>query len=43
MLGLDGGLTPEAMLETLDAAQPAGPAARRGRRRPELGHAAASG
>ena len=37
VLGLDGGLTPEAILETLDEAQPAGAARRRHRRRHQLG------
>ena len=43
VFGLDGGLTPESMLDVAEAAQPAGPARRRGRRRPELGHAPRAG
>ena len=43
VLGLEGGLTPESMLDAADAAQPAGPARRRGRRGPDLGHAPRAG
>ncbi len=43
LLGLDGGLTPESMLELLSAAQPAILARRRGRRGPDLGQAPRAG